>query len=891
MTRGTITRAGIAFAGFLLTSGAAVAQQFVISTFAGGGPPPTPVGALDASIGYPTAVATDRDGNVYFVSTLNCVFKVDPNGTLSRVAGNSRQGYVGDGGPAISAQLFVADNDSEEPAFGFPGGLAVDRSGNLYITDAGNQRVRKVSTAVIITTVAGNGSIGYSGDGGPAAEAQLSYPTRLAVDSAGNLYIAAGLRVRKVSPAGTISTVAETDGPGLAVDDDGNVYIAGRAGVRKVSPDGAITTIAGGPGTNDPFINSTAVALDDAGNVYVAEYSRVRKLAADGMVSIVAGGGRDYPGDGGPATSSQIEVQGLAVGISGNLYIAGSDRVRKVSQDGVITTVAGDGGPFQYAGDGGPAVQARLGGPNGLAFDAAGNLFIADLGNGRVRRVSPEGIITTVAGNGVLGYSGDGGPATSAQLAPIGLAVDSAGNLYIGDGTLRVRKVLPSGIITTIAGNGTFGYSGDGGPGTSAQITVPSGLAVDSAGNLFILDTENNRVRRVTADGIITTVAGNGVPGYSGDGGPASDAQLGITNRIHGINPTGLAFDGAGNLYIADDGNVRVRKVTPAGIISTVAGSGRTLGYSGDGGPATAAQMFFPTALAADNTGNLYIAEGSRVRRVSADGTITTVAGSSPGYSGDGGPAPAAQIGSPYGLATDSRGNVYVADRFHKVIRLLQPISASLVVSEVTNAASNLAGPIAPGEIVVISGSQLGPAQLVSATPDNTGGYATQLAGATVQFNGVRAPLIYTWATQVAALVPDSVSVGTAQVTVTYEGRTSTPLLVQVAQHAPGVFTLDSTGKGQAVAVNQDGSINGASRAAKVGDVISLYATGLGQAGGPIVVTIGGQPAVSTVIGKVGGTTQIDLTIPDSVQTGSAVPVVVQVGNTSSQAGVTVAVR
>ena len=217
--------------------------------------------------------------------------------------------------------------------------------------------------------------------------------------------------------------------------------------------------------------------------------------------------------------------------------------------------------------------------------------------------------------------------------------------------------------------------------------------------------------------------------------------------------------------------------------------------------------------------------------------------------------------------------------------------SASMAVSAVMNGASNLPGPVSPGEIVVITGSGLGPGQLIPATPGANGLYSAQLSGTTVQFNGIPAPLIYTWAAQVAAQVPDSVSVGTAQVTVTYDGRTSASFPVQVAQYAPGVFTLDSSGKGQAVAVNQDGSINTASKPAQVGNVISLYATGVGQGDGPVTVTIGGQSAILTSTKTIAGVVQIDVRIPGGIQTGGAVPVVVQAGNTSSQEGVTIAVR
>src|SRR5439155_1238793 len=242
---------------------------------------------------------------------------------------------------------------------------------------------------------------------------------------------------------------------------------------------------------------------------------------------------------------------------------------------------------YGFSGDGGTATSAQLAQPSGIAVDTAGNLYVADTRNQRVRKVTAGGVISTVAGNGTFGFSGDGGPATSAQLStPDDVAVDAAGNLYVPDlGGQRVRKVTPSGVISTVAGNGTHGFSGDGGPATSAQLAFfsgGSGVAVDVAGNLYISDNGNNRVRKVTADGVISTVAGNGTFGFSGDEGPATSAQLNF--------PLGVAVDSAGNLYIADSDNTRRRKVTAGGVISTVAGNG-TSGFSGGQGPATSAQL------------------------------------------------------------------------------------------------------------------------------------------------------------------------------------------------------------------------------------------------------------------------------------------------------------
>jgi len=336
---------------------------------------------------------------------------------------------------------------------------------------------------------------------------------------------------------------------------------------------------------------------------------------------------------------------------------------------GVINTVAGNG-TDGYSGDDGPAINASLH-PNGVTVDAAGNIYIADLSKSVIRRVDTSGIITTVAGfdGEKTQFSGDNGPATQASIYISsnhnGLAVDSAGNLYIADdGHQRIRKVDTKGIITTVAGNGKQNYSGDGVPATSTSLYRPSGVAVDNAGNLYIADTYNARIRKVDTNGIITTVAGNGGLGYAGDGGPASAATLFL--------PMDVALDAAGNIYIADQNADVIRKVDSiTGIITTVAGNGNVQGPQGDGGLATNAILDGPYSVAVDNAGNIYIAEyvAHRVRKVDPMGFITTAVGAvSTGSLGDGGPPTSAQI-VPAGLAVDSAGNYYIADEGHNRIR------------------------------------------------------------------------------------------------------------------------------------------------------------------------------------------------------------------------------
>ena len=331
---------------------------------------------------------------------------------------------------------------------------------------------------------------------------------------------------------------------------------------------------------------------------------------------------------------------------------------------GDISTMAGTG-EAGFSGDGGPATSAEISDPSGVAFDGAGNLYIADAENNRIRKVDTGGTITTVAGTGARGFFGDDGPGIRAQLdSPMGVVLDGAGNLYIADtGNDRIRKVDTDGTITTVAGSGAAGFSGGGGPATGARLSRPMGVALDGAGNLYIADADNNRIRKVDTSGTITTVAGTGTEGFSGDGGPATSAELSF--------PTGVAGDGAGNLYIADTANNRIRKVDTDGNITTVTGT-RTPGFAGDDGPATSAQITFPTGVTLDDAGNLYIADSGNqlIRKVDTRGTITTVAGTgADGFSGDGGPATRAQLSFPAGVAVDAAGNLYIADFFNQRIR------------------------------------------------------------------------------------------------------------------------------------------------------------------------------------------------------------------------------
>ena len=593
----------------------------------------------------------------------------------------------GDNGPAVAARLHD------------PGGLAVDGSGNLYIADSTHNRIRRVDAFGAITTVAGTGGAGYSGDGGAAVGARLNAPSDVAVDGSGNLYVAdlGNHRIRRVSRSGTITTVAGTgkrgysgDGgaaagarlsapSGVAVDSAGNLYVAdlGNHRIRRVSRSGTITTVAGtgeSGFSGDGGLASAArlgsagrVMVDGSGNLFIVDRGnhRIRRVNPSGTITTVAGTGEiGLTGDGGPAIRARLSFPAdVAVDASGNLYIGLSNHVRRVDRSGTISTVAGTG-KQGFSGDGGPAVAAQLAGDVSVVVDASGNLYIADIRNRRIRRVDSSGTITTIAGIGESGYGGDGGPANQARLfRPRGVAVDRAGNLFIADQyNGRIRRVDRSGMISTVAGNGEDGYGGDGGPAVEAVLNRPADVAVDRIGNLYITDRRNNRIRRVDPSGTITTFAGTGEPGYGGDGGPAVAARL--------LGPGGLALDGAGNLYFADGSN-RIRRVDRSGTITTVAGTG-THGFSGDGGPAIAARLWFPYAVALDGRGNLYFSDNAnhRVRKVDRFGIITTVAGVGlSSYNPGPGPAVEVALDRPSGLAVDRTGNLYIADSYYNHIR------------------------------------------------------------------------------------------------------------------------------------------------------------------------------------------------------------------------------
>jgi uncharacterized protein (TIGR03437 family) len=496
----------------------------------------------------------------------------------------------------------------------------------------------------------------------------------------------------------------------------------------------------------------------------------------------------------------------------------------------IISTVAGTGS-LVFSGDGGPATKAGIGIPPDVAIDGAGNLYIVDRSNNRIRKVDTSGTISTFAGNGASDFSGDGGPATNAALfLPIAVAVDGAGNVYIADGPNGLRKVNTSGIINSVPVISSF----------LSRIASPGGMASDSAGNVYISDMNGSAIYKLDKTGVLTTVAG-GTFGFSGDGGPATKAALNF--------PSGVALDSAGNIYFADKGNNCVRKVDTKGIITTFAGTGKA-GYSGDGGPATSAKLGLNLTaafqgVAVDSAGDVYIADpqNNRVRVVNPAGIISTFAGNGTGFAtgsltnGDGGPPASAAVVTPYGVAVDSAGNVFIADTGHGVIRKVTGAvtgggsGPTISANGVVNGASFQPG-IGANSWVTIQGAGLATRTDDWSNSIVNGALPTSLDGVSVTMGGKAAYVYYVSPGQLNVLAPD-VPAGSITVTVTTAGGTSSAFASTASAYGPAFFVWPGN---QVVATRTDysyavkpGTFAGATTtAAKPGDVIVLWATGFG---------------------------------------------------------------
>lgn len=682
-----------------------------ISTFIGGGnfngQNPTTIG-----LAFPRGVQVDAAGNIYISHFKHKIEKIDTAGNLSAFAGNHGvSGSIGDGGAASLA------------SFNNPYGMDFDSAGNMYLADANNHKIRKIDTAGIITTVAGDGTNAFGGDGGAATAAQINTPRDVdiymspvgeqlviadrqndrirmvcfnsgtvlgQVMSAGNIYTIAGTGTGGSSGDGGPATVAQIDNPeGLFFDSTTqNLYIADSTNrrVRSVDSTGNITTVAGdgstaftdgvsatATGVNRPF----DVAVDSAGHMYIATQlgRRVRMVAGSTGTfygqSMLTGNIYTLHGDG--TTGVLNNPQSITFNpLDQSVIVTNNNKIiERIASDGTVTTIAGSGGAESYFGDGIGREETLANDPRYATFDKTGNLYFVDQANAVLRKWNAQtNQVTLLAGTpNSTGSSGDGGPATAAQLQnPLGIAVDDNGNVYVSDSSNhKIRKIdAGTGVITTIAGIGSAGFGGDGNPASTGQLSTPRGLAFDTAGNLYIGDSGNDRVRMIDTVGNLSTIAGDGTNASSGDGNPATNAQVNA--------PTGVFVDILGNLFISCDADHIVRKVDTAGIISTIAGTNGTNGSAGDGGAATAAQLNSPRAITMDFFGNLYIADRSndKIRKVDSSGFITTVVGNGTGgFAGDGSLASASELSNPEGVAIDASGNLYIVDTTNDRIRKL----------------------------------------------------------------------------------------------------------------------------------------------------------------------------------------------------------------------------
>lgn len=659
--------------------------------------------ATKTEISLVDGIAVDKKGNIYIaMRDNNIISRVDLKGNMTTYVGTGSSGFSGDGGKAIEARLNV------------PAGLAFDKSGNLYIADRNNNRVRKVDTRGTISTIAGTGTAGFSGDGGPATQAQLNLPSGVALDGKGNIFVSdrSNNRIRVIDSKGNIRTYAGSgkdgfrgdNGPalqasidrpfGIALDRKGNLYIADRRNnrVRKVNTQGIITTVAGdggfffmgdnGPAYRASIAAPTGVVVDDQGTIYIADRNnnRIRAVDPQGMISTIAGTGKqDYNGDSEVARDTNLYLPfGVALNPDGKLLVIDRSHYRIRSIDlkrGSVKTIAGNGKKM-FAGDGGPATGATLSFPHGIAVDKNDNVLISDKGNYRIRKISPEGTIHTIAGNGIRGNTGDDMPAMKASIyGATSLKLNNKEEVFIVSPSgfvSLIRKIDEKGIMRKFLDTVTSKYlksianskyKGKVQTGELAIITTFSDFAFDHKGNMFISDRLNHQIRKVDSKGNISTIAGTGESSHYGDGGAATEAAF--------RDPSALATDKEGNLYIGDSANNMVRKIDTKGIISTIAGNGKHEA-TGDGGPAVKAGIRNIDYLAVSPQGEVHIAgmNSNSVRKITKDGKIVTVAGTGyQGYFGDGGPATKAMLKSPIAIAFDSKGNLFIADMGNNRIR------------------------------------------------------------------------------------------------------------------------------------------------------------------------------------------------------------------------------
>jgi sugar lactone lactonase YvrE len=588
------------------------------------------------------------------------------------------------------------DGPGSAARFCQPKGVVCDASGNAWVVDGSNHSIRKIAPDGTVSTFAGSPGVSGSADG-TGASARFQYPDSLALDGSGNLYVSdtSNHTIRKITPAGAVTTLAGSPGQpgavngngsnarfnyprGLAVDGAGNLFVADRGNhaIRKVTPSGEVSTFAGTLGQSGFAEGAEGVArlyhpvgltMDGSGNLFVADTDNnsIRKITSGGVVSTFAGTSQGGHVDDTGAAARFLVPTGIAIDPAGNLFVSeGVDTIRKVTPSAEVTTLAG---AFNQEGaSDGPGGSARFYYPAGLAWDAAaGRLLVADSYNDSIRTVTPGGLVGTLAGSPPLKGSQDGLGSAARFNVPMGVAADSTGQLFVAEmANETIRKVALDGTVSTFVGSA--GQNGDAdGTGSAARFRYPQGVALDGAGNLLICEAGGARIRKVSPAGVVSTLAG-AYPGGGSTDGPGTVARFN--------SPAGIAVDTAGNAYVTDRLNFTLRKITPAGEVSTLAGTAGQSGFTDGSG--AAARFAEPTGIALDSAGNVYVADQSNhtLRRITPGGTVSTLAGS-PGLAGStDGTGAAARFNHPYALALDPvSGNLLVGDTDNSTIRVVTP--------------------------------------------------------------------------------------------------------------------------------------------------------------------------------------------------------------------------
>ncbi|MBM3757182.1 MAG: hypothetical protein FJW38_24765 [Acidobacteria bacterium] len=743
-------------------------------------------------------IATKPDGTIYLADAADHRIRViSPEGTISTLAGNGSPGSDVDGGPAGKARL------------NSPYGLALDRLGNLYVADLGNARVRLITTDGKIRTVAGGGEIGLgSAEGTPATSVKFLAPRNVLADDSGGFYFSDfdAHRVFYVNTSGVLSTFAGTGAAGYGADN----IAASRSALRN--PAGLIFEPLGGVVIVESGSHRLRRVLRGMIGPYLADFVRLNPLYSPTSIAIDSTGATfiaDARASGvlkrtaqGEAVALPIAGRTVATHPPGGAIYALNASVQRVDTANKLSTIAAASQIGEVNGDGGSAENARFSAPSGLAVDREGNIFIADERSHRVRKILPNGVIVTVAGTGAAGYSGDGFNATRAGLtAPRGLTLDRFGNLYIADsGNHAIRRVSPSGTIATIVGNGFKGGRGDGGPASAAQLDTPSGVAVGTLDDIFIADSGNHRIRRISTSGFIATYAGTGVSGFAFDGSAAVFSHL--------SDPRDVAADSAGNLFIADTGNNRIRRVDATGVITTL----------GD------AEFSFPRGVAVGANGTVYVADTGKHRICQINGSVVTkIAGGEAGFDGDGLSGEEARFQFPSAIAVDRDEKILIADTGNYRLRRQTKITLAVGILRgsvrTRSAATGKDAPIVAGMIAELEGENLAPAGTIVLAPVN-GRFPLVHNGVEVRINGEPAELVALSPTKLRVRMPQGIdSSRDAGLEVLQNGVVRASSAVPTAISAPALFP---------VVIREDGTPANPTNPAPRGTVVLLFGTGEG---------------------------------------------------------------